>query len=73
MTSKYANKKFWIDTLDRAVSTTAQAAVASLTVSSVGAINWPEAGAIAALAGLVSFLQSIAFRGKDEIANTEQN
>lgn len=64
--SKYANKKFWSDTLDRAVSTTAQAAVASLTVGSIGAINWPEAAAIAGLAGLVSVLQSIAFRGKDE-------
>lgn len=60
--SKYANKQFWIDTSDRAVSTFAQALVAGITVSAVTDIDWLFALGTAGLAGLVSVLQSIGFR-----------
>lgn len=64
--SKYADKKFWIDTTDRAVATTAQAAVAVLTagVTSLIEIDWAGVAGVAGLAGLVSVLTSVAFRGE---------
>lgn len=67
MTSKFASKQFWIDTVDRAVATFAQAAVASLTADAVGVLNvdWPQVGSIAGLASVVSILTSIAFRGRE--------
>lgn len=67
VTSKYADRQFWADTLDRAVSTTAQAGVAALTVSGISGlfdVTWPLVLSTAGLAGVVSVLQSIAFRGK---------
>lgn len=66
--SKYANKQFWIDTLDRAVSTVAQTAVATLTAGVTGIleVDWTQALSVAGLAGLVSVLTSVAFRGKTD-------
>lgn len=68
MKSKYSDKAFWVDTFDRAVSTVAQAAVGALTANVTGLIDVDVAGllSVAGLAGLVSVLTSVAFRGKDE-------
>ena len=65
--SKYANKAFWVDTFDRAVSTVAQAGVATLTAGVTGIldIDWAQAASVAGLAGAVSVLTSVAFRGND--------
>ena len=69
--SKYANKAFWTDTFDRAVSTIAQAAVAVLTANVTGLldVDWVQIASVSGLAGAVSVLTSVAFRGRDE--NTE--
>lgn len=64
--SKYANKQFWIDTIDRAISTFAQALVAGITVSAITDIDWLFALGTAGLAGLVSVLQSVGFRDNGE-------
>lgn len=63
--SKYADKKFWTDTADRAVATVAQAAVAAIGTGATGLIglDFVTVGSIAGLAGLISVLTSIAFRG----------
>lgn len=65
--SKYANKQFWVDTLDRAVATFAQAAVGALTANVTGLVDvdWAGVGSIAGLAALVSVLTTVAFRGRD--------
>lgn len=63
--SKYASKKFWTDTADRAIATTAQAAVAALGTGATGLLQVDALGVIsvAGLAGLISVLTSVAFRG----------
>jgi len=64
--SKYASKAFWVDTMDRVISTTAQAGVAALTVTGITGLTdvaWPMVLSTAGLAGLVAFLQAVAFRG----------
>jgi hypothetical protein len=65
--SKYANRQFWVDTLDRAVATFAQAAVGALTANATGLVDvdWAGVGSIAGLAALVSVLTTVAFRGRD--------
>lgn len=65
--SKYASKVFWVDTFDRAVSTVAQAAVAVLTANVTGLldVDWVQIASVAGLAGAVSVLTSVAFRGND--------
>lgn len=65
--SKYASKAFWVDTFDRAVSTVAQAGVAVLTANVTGLldVDWIQMGSVAGLAGAVSVLTSVAFRGKE--------
>lgn len=65
MASKYANGQFWLDTLDRAVSTVAQAGVAVLTANVTGLLDIDpvQLASVAGLAGAVSVLTSIAFRG----------
>ena len=66
--SKYANSAFWVDTFDRAVSTVAQAAVATLTANVTGIldIDFVQLASVAGLAGAVSVLTSVAFRGGAE-------
>jgi hypothetical protein len=66
--SKYADRKFWVDTFDRAVSTVAQAAVAVLTANVTGLldVDWVQMLSVSGLAGVVSVLTSVAFRGQDK-------
>lgn len=66
--SKYASKSFWVDAFDRAVSTVAQAGVAVLTANVTGLldVDWVQMASVAGLAGAVSVLTSVAFRGKDD-------
>ena len=66
MASKYASRAFWTDVFDRAVATVAQAAVATLTAGVTGLVDvdWVSVGSVAGLAGAVSVLTSIAFRGQ---------
>ena len=66
--SKYADRKFWTDTTDRAVSTIAQTAVATLTAGATGLrdVDWLAVASVAGLAGVVSVLTSVAFRGRGE-------
>ena len=68
MTSKYASHQFWIDTLDRSVATVAQAGIAALTAGVTGIleVDWVQVASVAGLAGAVSVLTSIAFRGSDK-------
>jgi hypothetical protein len=63
--SKYASVQFWVDTFDRAVATVAQAGVATLTANVTGIldVDWVQILSVAGLAGAVSVLTSIAFRG----------
>ena len=66
--SKYAEKRFWIDTFDRAISTLAQADVAVLTAGATGLldVDWQQALSVSGLAAAVSVLTSVALRGQDE-------
>jgi len=68
MASKYADKQFWTDAADRAVSTVAQAGIATLTAGATGilTVDWVQVASVAGLAGAVSVLTSVAFRGKGE-------
>ena len=70
MTSKYANKQFWLDVLDRAISTFAQAGVGVLTAGVTGVldVDWTQMLSVAGLAAGVSVLTSVAFRGRDDNA-----
>lgn len=67
--SKYASKDFWVDTFDRAVATVAQAAVAVLTANVTGLldVDWVQILSVSGLAGAVSVLTSVAFRGSDKV------
>ena len=66
--SKYANKTFWVDTFDRAVSTFTQALAGALGGDAIGFvdIDWQSILGIAGIAALSSVLWSISYRGKDE-------
>lgn len=64
--SKFADRQFWIDAADRALSTFAQTFVATLIATSVTTVidlEWSEVSGIAALAALISLGQSISARG----------
>lgn len=64
--SKYADKQFWIDAGDRALSTFAQGTVGAILASSVVSIidlDLAQSAAVGGLAALVSVLQSVAARG----------
>ena len=64
-TSKYADKKFWIDTGDRVIATAAQSALATITAGATGLldIDLIEVLSVSGLAAAAALLTSIAFRG----------
>lgn len=66
--SKYWNKQWALDALDRAISTTAQAMVAFLTAGVTGIleVDTVQLLSVSGLAGAVSILTSVAFRGRGE-------
>lgn len=68
MTSRYASTAFWLDTLDRCVSTIAQAAIGVLTAGVAGILEVDPVQllSVAGLAGAVSVLTSVAFRGRGD-------
>jgi hypothetical protein len=57
--------KFWKDTAERAIRTAAQALLAlwATDVTGVLAVDWVQAGSVAALAALTSILMSIIATG----------
>ena len=63
--SKYANKVFWVDTLDRFVATTAQGALGAIGTGAIGILDVDALGvaSVALMAGLTSVLTCIALRG----------
>ena len=63
--SKYASKRFWIDTADRAVATFAQGSLGAITADTIGLtdLDLTAVASIGGLAALVSVLSSVAFRG----------
>lgn len=66
--SKYADKKFWTDTVDRVVASFAQGLIASAGLDGLGIldVDW---GGVLSLAGsyaLLSLLTSVAFRGSSQ-------
>ena len=67
--SKYAEKRFWIDTGDRMVATFAQAGVAILGAGVTGilGVDWEQMLSVSLLAAAVSLLTSIAFRGSEKV------
>lgn len=56
-----AQSSFWIQTVERAVKTVAQTAVATITANATGLLDadWTTIGSVSGLAGLVSVLTSI--------------
>lgn len=62
--SKFADKKFWIDTFDRAIATFAQAALGAMGAGVAGlfAVDWVPVLSVAGLAAAMSVLSSVAFR-----------
>lgn len=63
--SKFASKAFWVDAGDRALSSFAQALIATGVLESSGIIgvDWQGILSLAGGYALTSFLTSIAFRG----------
>ena len=63
--SKYADKQFWIDVADRAVSTFAQGILGSFLAGTTSLIDVDitQALGVGGFAALVSVLTTIAFRG----------
>lgn len=60
-------KEFWFDTAERAAKTFAQALLAVFTAGvTIISVDWKEALAIGATAGLVSVLTSIASTGNGD-------
>lgn len=59
--TKLTNKKWWMETAERAVKTVAQAALAMIpTAVVITAVDWKTVIGTAALAGVVSVITSIA-------------
>lgn len=59
------SKRFWLKTAERAAKTVAQSALAVIGVSTTGLLDvyWVGVGSVAALAGVVSVLTSLASCG----------
>ncbi len=68
-TSKFNDKRFWVDTLDRAVSSFAQGllATATLTTFNVVQIDWESSVISAVSYAIFSTLSSIALRGGENL------
>lgn len=62
--SKFADPKFWVDTIDRSIATFAQAALGAMGAGAAGliAVDWIPVLSVAGLASLTSVLSSVAFR-----------
>ena len=65
--------KFWKDAGERAIRTAAQALLAlwATDVSGVLAVDWVQAGSVAALAALTSVLMSIVATGVGDKGTTD--
>lgn len=60
----FTSKKFWVDAVERAIKTFAQALLATLTVGvSISDITWLDSLGVAATATVISVLTSIASGG----------
>ena len=67
----YTRKSFWRGAAERAIKTGAEALLSLMTVgTAVTAIDWPEAGAIAAGAMVYSLLVSVADPDRADTAVT---
>ncbi len=66
--SKFASKQFWVDTMDRTLSSFAQGILGSAALETVGVleIDWTQVLSLGASYALLSFLTSVAFRGQDK-------
>lgn len=63
--SKYADKQFWIDTMDRGIATFAQSLAGALGIDQTGILDldWTQSLSLALAITAASVLTSIAFRG----------
>ncbi|MGO3895342.1 holin [Brevibacterium aurantiacum] len=63
--SNYASKEFWKGSIERAIRTAAQTAIALIGTDQVGILNldWAQIGSVTATATLLSILMSIAGGG----------
>lgn len=63
--SKYADRQFWIDTLDRGIATFAQSLAGVLAVDKIGVldVDWTGTLSVAVAITAASVLTSISFRG----------
>lgn len=71
MLSKYADKSFWTDTVDRTIASLAQGLVVALGAISAGEaglldVDWKTAFSMAGGYAVLSFLTSVSFRGNGE-------
>jgi hypothetical protein len=66
--SKFADKQFWIDTMDRTLSSFAQGILGSAALETVGVIDvdWVQVLSLGGSYALLSLLTSVAFRGSDK-------
>lgn len=66
--SKFADKKFWVDTFDRVVTSFAQGLIGVLGLDTVGIldVDWGQGLSIATSYAVLSLLTSISFRGADK-------
>lgn len=65
MAADFTTVTFWRDTAERAVRTTAQAALAAITAGATGIldVDFAGVGSVAGLAAVTSVLMSLAGRG----------
>lgn len=66
--SKFITTKFWADAAERAVSTAAQAAVATLGAGVFGIVDvdWTNVASISGFAAVLSILKALAASGKGD-------
>lgn len=66
-----SSKAFWVDALERAVRTVAQAMLGMLTAGQLSllTVDWKNLVAVAGLAGIVSLLMSVAASGNSTTAS----